>query len=338
MTINIMNEYIEITKKQISEYMRLVFEERFNQNYCDIFTERYVNIRYYNYYENDIETIRHKLLDHLKQVGEELIINNINDRELIELMRMFFYYVLYFDNVTYYKDLKMKIAQIGKAKKKRLGRKLNEEELYYMIQSWVSEKEDLINDFSSDEFFLKLSKYPNKSNVFRINLKYNNIKFPLEYSEFAINKAFQVGLVNEDKLIVEYYLAVLQILKDIVKQNFKRKYIVEFAATLLKKPKKIKSILNIINNAAIQDKVSLKIKYEEFLKNKEEIYDLMREGYRITVILDNSFEPIFKNIESLQMFEYVIINQGLNYYGEVINNKGNLHNIIEIWGKIWKHL
>lgn len=330
MTINIMNEYIEITKKQISEYMRLIFEYQFNQKYCDIFTERYINIRYFNYYENDIETTRRKILDHLKQVGEELIINNIDDRELIELMRIFFYYVLYFDNVTYYKDLRNKIAQIGKAKRKRIGNDLNEEELYHKMIDFSKQKEELINDFSSEEFFIKLSKYPNKSNVFRINLKYNNIKFPLEYSEFAINKAFQMGIVNEDKLIVEYYLTVLQILKDIVKQNFKRKYIVEFAATLLKKPKKIKSILNIINNSAVQDKISLKIKYEDFLKNKQEIYDLMRDGYKITVILDNSFEPNFKDIESLQMFEFVIINQGLKYYEDIINNKGNLHNIIEI--------
>ena len=330
MTINIMNEYIEITKMQISEYMRLVFEERFNKNYCDIFIERYINIRYFNYYENDIDTTRRKLLDHLKQVGEELIINNINDRELIELMRIFFYYVLYFDNVTYYKDLRNKILQIGKAKIKRIGRNLNEEELYYKMQDYIRQKEELVTDFSSEEFFIKLSKYPNKSNVFRINLKYNNIKFPLEYSEFAINKAFQMGLINEDKLIVEYYLAVLQILKDIVKQNFKRKYIAEFAPTLLKKPRKVKSILNIINNAAIQDKISLKIKYEDFLKNKQEIYDLMRDGYKITVILDNSFEPNFKEIQSLQIFEFVIINQGLKYYEEIINNKRDLRNIIEI--------
>ena len=245
-------------------------------------------------------------------------------------MRIFFYYVLYFDNVAYYKDLRAKIAQIGKVKKKRIGNELNEEELYYKMQDYAKQKQELINDFSSEEFFIKLSKYSNKSNVFRVNLKYNNIKFPLEYSDFAINKAFQMGLVNEDKLIVEYYLTVLQILKDIVKQNFKRKYIVEFAATLLKKPKKIKSILNIINNSAVQDKISLKIKYEDFLKNKQEVYDLMREGYKITVILDNSFVPNFKDIESLQMFEYVIINQGLKYYEDIINNKGNLNNIIEI--------
>ena len=117
-----MNEYIEITKKQISEYMKLVFEEQFNSKYCDIFTERYVNIRYLNYYENDLETTRRKVLEHLREVGEEIIINNIKDRELIELMRVFFYYVIYFDNVTYYKDLRKKIEQIGKVKIKRIGK------------------------------------------------------------------------------------------------------------------------------------------------------------------------------------------------------------------------
>ena len=64
----------------------------------------------------------------------------------------------------------------------------------------------------------------------------------------------------------------------------------------------------------------------------------MRQGFRITVILDNSFESNFKEIESLKMFEFVILNQGLKYYEDIINNKGNLRNIIEIWGKIWKHL
>ena len=330
MTINIMNEYIEITKKQISEYMKLVFENQFNSKYCDIFMERYINIRYFNYYDNEIETTRRKILDHLKQVGEEIIINNINDRENIELMRIFFYYVLYLDNVTYYSDLRKKINQIGNIKRKRMGQDLKEEELYSKMMYYIKEKEDLINAFSSEEFFIKISKYPNKSNVFRVNLKYHNIKFPMEYSEFAINRAYQTGIINEDKLVVEYYLTVVQILKDIIKQNFKRKYIVEFAPTLFKKTKKIKSILNIIKNEIVQEKISLKIKYENFLENKQELYDLMREGYRITVILDNSFVPNFKDIESLQMFEFVIINQGLKYYEEVMQNKENLRNIIEI--------
>lgn len=332
MTINIMNEYIEITKKQIKEYIKLVFGEQYNDKYCDIFTEKYINIRYFNYYENDIyASTRRKILDYLKQTSEDIMINNINDRELIEEMRIIFYYVLYFDNVSYYKDLKQKIEQIAKIKKKRLNNYFYgfEEELYKKMKAYIQEKEELIKQFSSDEFYIKLTRYPNKSNVHRINLKYD-LKFPLEYSEFAINKAFQMGIINEDKLVVEYYLTVLQILKDIIKQNFKRKYIIEFAATLLKKPKKIKSILNIIDNPAIQEKVSLKIKYEQFLDNKDSVYELMREGYKITVVLDNSFDATFKDIEGLQMFEFVIINKNLEKYEEIINNKGDLQNIIEI--------
>lgn len=333
MTINIMEQYIKITKEQIEEYMKLVFKDSFNKGYCDLFTERYINIRYYNYYENEvIETMRRKILNHLKQVGEDIIINNINDRELIENMRVFFYYVLYFDDVVYYKDLKSKIQQIAKMRKRIYGYDLDgfEEELYKKMQEYINQKKEIINRFSSDNFFIKLTNYPDKLKIYRVNLKYKNIKFPLEYSEFAINKAFQSGLMAEDKLVVEYYLAVLQILKDILKLNFKRKYVLEFADTLLKKPKKIKSILNIISSAAVQDKVSLKIRYEQFAKNKEVVYELMRNGYRITIILDNSFDVTFKNVETLQMFEFVIVSRDLKKYKEIKQNIEELHNIIEI--------
>ena len=333
MTINIMEQYIEITKKQVEEYMKLVFKDKFNKGYCELFTERYINIRYYNYYENEvIETMRRKILNHLKQVGEDIIINNINDRELIENMRIFFYYVLYFDDVVYYKDLKNKIQQISKIRERIYGYSSEQftDELYEKMQEYIKQKKEIMNRFLSDNFFIKLTNYPDKTKIFRVNLKYKNIKFPLEYSEFAINKAFQVGLMAEDKLVVEYYLAVIQILKDILKLNFKRKYILEFADTLLKKPKKIKSILNIISSSAVQDKVSLKIRYEYFVQNRETVYELMRNGYKITIILDNSFDVTFKNIETLQMFEFVIISRELKEYSEIKQNIKELKNIIEI--------
>ena len=50
----------------------------------------------------------------------------------------------------------------------------------------------------------------------------------------------------------------------------------------------------------------------------------------MTVILYNSFEANFKNIESLQMFEFVIINKNLKQYEEIISNKESISNIIEI--------
>ena len=129
---------------------------------------------------------------------------------------------------------------------------------------------------------------------------------------------------------MEYYLVVVQVLKDILKQNFKRQYIVEFAYTLLNKPKKLNNLLNIINNLATQDKICLKIRYEDFKKNKEEIYELMRNGYRVALIIDNSFEVEYKNIGMLKMFKYIIIDKQSKKYDEIKEYRNLLENVIEI--------
>jgi len=332
MTINVLEQYIELTKKQINSYMKLVFGKEFNKKYCDLFAEKYINVRYLNFYDDNINgTLRKKVIYYLKQTEENMIINNIEDRELIEKMCVFFYYIFYFDNVIFCGDLYKKISKIEKKKKRVLEKNKSnfEETLYNEMKKWIDLKEQFIEKFQSEEFFIKMTNYPDRLNVYRVNLKHN-IKFPVIYSEFVINKAFNVGVVNEDRLLVEYYLITTQILKNIIKQNFNKKYIVEFADTLLKKPKKLKSLLNIIDNVAVQDKVCLKIRYEHFLDNKEKIFEIMRDGYKIAIILDNSFEVDFKNIERLKMFEFVILSKKLKHYEKIKENKDILHNMIEV--------
>ena len=324
MTINIMNQYIELTKKQITTYMKLTFGKNFEKKYNEEFIEKYINIRYYNYYDDFVNsTLRKKILSILRETAENLVIDNIEDRILIEEMCTFFYYVLYFDNVVYCKELKEKTKKVAKLRKKVLkpkeDEKVFEKTLYEKIEEFNNEKEKLIKKFDTQEFYIKTRNYENKYGTYRVNLKYN-IPIPIVYSEYAKNKAFNIGIVNEDKLIIEYYLTVIKIIDDINKLNFKRQYIVEFSDTLLKKPKKLKSLLNIINNGAIQDKISLKIRYEKYIENKEEIHEIMRNGYKIAIILDNSFEVNYKNIESLEMFKYIIINQDVKYYQEFKKN------------------
>lgn len=330
MTINIMEKYLEITKKQINSYLRLVFGRDFNKKYCDSYTEKYINVRYYNYYEADVNnTIRKKILYQLSQEQESLAINNVQDRTIIEQMNIFYYYVLYFDNVVHYKDLRKKIEQIGKLRKKLLNKSSEkfEEELYLSMKNYIEQKKEFIEKFESDEFYLKVSNYPDKLNVYRINLK-NNIKSPIVYSEFAIKKAFETGTINEDKLIVEYYLTTIKIVQDLIKHNFKKKYIVEFACSLLKKPKKLNNLLNIIDNTAIQEKICIKIRYENYIQYKEKIQELMKNGFNIVLILDNSFDVNFKNIESLRLFKYVILNKNLKHYEKIKSEK--IKNIIII--------
>ena len=151
MAINIMNQYINLTKKEINDYMRLVFGNKFNKDYNEAYVEKYINIRYYNFYENDVNsTIRRKILDYLKQTEEEMSINHIEDRELLEQMRIFFYYVLYFDNVVYYKDLGMVIKKISKLRNKILNKE--EDSLYiYRVKNSNNINKMIIYLFCQEE-------------------------------------------------------------------------------------------------------------------------------------------------------------------------------------------
>ena len=332
MTVNIINEHIKIVKKQINEYMKLVFDNKFKKKYCDSYTEKYIKVRYYNFYEDDFnEKMRTRILDNLKKEQQNLCIDNIEDREVIEQMCIFFYYVLYFDKVIQSRDIKKTIEKISKLRKRVLN--IEDEEfnklVYNTMKEFEKEKEKLVERFETDDFKLKITNYPDELNVYRVNLKYN-FNFPLVYSEFAINKAFNIGIINEDKLAIEFYLISIEVLKDVLKQNFKKKYILEFAPSLFEKPKKLKSILNILNNPILQEKVSIKLRYEQFLNHKDIVYELLREGFRITAILDSSFTIDYKNIEDLKMFKYIIINSKLDCYNEIKRNKKNLNNVIEI--------
>lgn len=334
MSVNIMNKYIDITKKQISTYLKLIFDNKYNKRYNDIYTEKYINSRYYNFYSSEEEnlTIRKIILNELKKTQDYLISTNSEDKELIEKIHIFFCYFLYFDNVVYCEDLKTKTLQITKLREKILKKQTEEFEtlLYKEMLRMQNEKDELLERFETDEFSLKITNYKAVKNVYRVTLNHN-IKFPAEYSELAVNKVFNAGLINEDKLTIEYYLIVIQIIKDIVKQNFKKQYIVEFAETLLEKNKKILGILNIIDNSAIQDKISLKIRYEHYLENQEKVHQLMREGFAFTIILDNSFEVNYKNMENLKMFKNVLLNKESKHYSQIIKANENIdNNIIEI--------
>lgn len=330
MAVNIINKYTDITRKQMNTYMKLVFGNLFNKEYNDIYIQKYINTRYYNYNEAEVkETLRARILSELKDAEETLAINNISDRDLIQKMDVFFQYVVYFDDIVKCKDLKKKIERVAKLRKRLLNKSSEtfEKNLYDKMMEFKEQKAKMLESFDTDDFYLKLTNYPKRYNVYRVNLKHN-VEIPLEYSEFAINKAFNSGIIQEDKLIVEYYLVEVKILNDILKQKFSKQYILEFSETILKKSKKLKNLLNIINSPITQDKMIIKIQYEDYLTHKEQIHDLLRDGYKFAVILDASFVVNSRNVQTLDIFKYVILNKQLELYEKIKELK--IQNILEI--------
>ena len=245
-------------------------------------------------------------------------------------MEMFFIYVLYIDKVTPYKTIDDLVKNICRLRVKILKK---EDEKFRkllkdLIEDDIKKKEEYLKKFDSKVFSLKLTDYNSTNEVQRVSLKYH-MKFSTIFSATAIERAFNTGTTSEDKLFVEYNMISAQIIKDIIKGNFKKQYIVEFADSLFEKKQKITRLLNIIDNSALQDKLSIKIRHETFLKYREDAYEMLRSGYKIALIADETIDTDRAELEKLKMFKYILINKDAPYYEEITRKK-RLQNIIEI--------
>lgn len=332
MSYNVLEKYIEITTREINEYMKLIFENMYLKRISDKYIYAYLDVRFYNFYHKDENlTFRKNFMNAIKQAEQRILIQFPDDKKIIENMAIFYYFILYFDKISYRKGLEENIDKLYKLRMKLLKKQDEEfkEKFYKTYQKYVEEKEQFILKFETENFFLKITDYKNAKNVNRVVLKYN-IKFPKIYSTWALERTFSSGIISEDKLNVEYSLISALVIKDIMRGNFKKQYIVEFIPSLLKKSKKLKSILNIINNPAVQDKVSLKIKYQDFEENKEEVYELMRNGYRFAIIIDDTMDTSYATLQKLNAFSYILISRELKRYEAIMADKVVLRNIIEI--------
>ena len=332
MASNVMQEYIKMTQDEVISYIKLIFERSYSKKIALRYMNAYLNVRFYNFYPKDDNlTFRKNYLNAIKEEEANIVRAMPEKKKLIENMGLFFYYILYFDKISYRVDIDEIIEKLYKIRKKLL-RKDNEdfkENFRNTYEEYADKKEKFLKKFETEEFYLKVTDYEGANNANRVNLKYN-IKFPMLYSTQASENVFNSGLVAEDKLFVEYNLMSVEIIQDILKGNFKRQYIIEFNTNLFKKKRKLASLLNVINNSAVQDKVNLKITYKEFLQNKDNIYELMRDGFKFAVILDNSFEPEYANFERLNAFYYTIASKKLDYYDKVITNESIIKRLIKI--------
>ena len=197
--------------------------------------------------------------------------------------------------------------------------------MYEEVKKDMLDKEIFLDKFDTDEFVLNFEN-SKKEDIYFTTLE-QKVKMPMQYSDTAIEKVYHEGIIAEDKLQVEYILLSVIAIKDIVNGNFDDKYIAEFTTTLFKKKQKLDSILSILGNQALQDKISLNIMYSDYIKNQKKILEYTKKGYHFTITLDNQVKSI-ENVEELKMFQMVIVPQTLALYREIKQNKEIFHNII----------
>ncbi len=333
MSYSVMNNYLKLIKNNINEYMKIILDNKYNKSICDEFIDVYTSVFYYDSYNLERKNKqKNEINKNINEVYNKLISSNFNidKSKVIDVIYDFFEDVLnlesLYKNEKEYEKILEKINDLRKEKIHKEDEEFKVKLIEKIKENLVKRKE-FLEKYESKEFYIQKKK--KDTHLYNIELKYN-IKFPMIYSEKAINKVFNSDIVSEDKLFIEYMLISIQIINDIENGIYNQNYLVEFTESLFEKKQKISRLLYVIDNQAIQDRLSFVIDYKNFIKYKDEIYNFVKSGFKIAINLDESFEFDAVELKRLTIFSYVLIDSNFEYYQDVLKNKNILENIIEI--------
>ena len=344
---NLMDVYLSFTERKIKKYMKLIFNQYYDENIVTDYLRTYINARYYNIIniEKPARAFYLRILDELDYKEDTLMekcekeAESLSEKQqrlkVISTVKEVFGYILFFDNVRNIENFKT-IGSIKEIVAKALAvaseaygfkvPKDAEDKIYKEIKSDLLSKDLFLDKFDTDEFMLNFENSELRVDLFFVELLYN-VKMPMQYSSQAVAQVFSEGIIAEDKLQVEYLLLSIIVIRDIVNGSFKDTYIAEFAPTLFKKKQKLDSLLSIIDNQALQSEISLNIMYSDYIKNKKSVFEYTKKGFNFTITLDNSIQST-EDVEELKMFKIVIAQKNLVLYRDLKNNKTLFTNVV----------
>ena len=268
----------------------------------------YIDIRYFNKYDKKYKqiekNIEYYIQENLRTLIEEdnKLVKNVNE------LYYFFWYLLYLDNTLEYDNLDKLIDKIIIDRKEKLD--LNDDitkELKSLVKESEKKKNNFFNEYLSDTFNLEL-KSTNIKNVYNVLLSYN-IKFPKIYSSYSINRVFKSDIISEDMCFIEYNMISKVVLDNIINKEYNKEYLVDFPFIITSKKEKTNRLLNIITNDLIRENVIIKVTYEYYTKYKSFISDLIKDGVKFAVIIDDTFDYEESSIIWLNIFTYIITNK-----------------------------
>ena len=326
---NLMDVYLSFTERKIKKYMKLIFNQYYDENIVNEYLRTYINARYYNIIniEKPARAFYLRILDELDYKEDTLMekcekeAESLSEKQqrlkVISTVKEVFGYILFFDNVRNIENFKT-IGSIKEIVAKALAvaseaygfkvPKDAEDKIYKEIKSDLLSKDLFLDKFDTDEFMLNFENSELRDDLFFVELLYN-VKMPMQYSSQAVAQVFSEGIIAE------------------VNGSFKDTYIAEFAPTLFKKKQKLDSLLSIIDNQALQSEISLNIMYSDYIKNKKSVFEYTKKGFNFTITLDNSIQST-EDVEELKMFKIVIAQKNLVLYRDLKNNKTLFTNVV----------
>ena len=311
MSISVMNKYLTMSNKHMDDILKYILKKKYYKNICEKFKNIYYEVRYNGLIESKRgTTVRSKLLNQYRELKEKIIKSEKELAGAIEATYTIFDEVTYFDTAIFERDFTNKINDIyeeyAEISDTEIDKNIFTKELLRIVQINQREKLQFFKKFDTNEFRLQGSNI--NENIKRIGIVHN-IKFPSIYSNEAIEKAFSSGVTKEDKLFVEFYLLSIRVILDVIKSEYRKKYFVLLDTNILSKAQKTTRLLEIINNPIIQDRIIMQIDYSDLETCKKEVYNLISEGYKFAVELDDSYIDEKIEAQRLDVFEFILVSK-----------------------------
>ncbi len=318
---NIMNEYLNYIKKTSRNYMKAILSNYYDEDHFNALMEVYINARYYNYYEQENDDFEDDVCRQLRKRALLILEDSdeIAEKKITELL-FSFNFLLYLNGLKAIKKKEPFIRYINDYRN-RLLNKIDEtfsDKFSKLIDETIYKEEKYLNLLLECPFYLEFSKtsVPNISTCY-LN---HDIKFPKLYSDYAIERVYNSGVVYEEQLLIGYMHVVVQIIRDFKNNILDNYYLLDFASSLFAKKDTIAKNLETLNNDAIKDRVVLKIGISDYEEHEDIVKDLMREGYSFGLYLKE--KEFANNVKKHTIFKYIVVNkQPKDCNNDKINDK-----------------
>ena len=136
----------------------------------------------------------------------------------------------------------------------------------------------------SKKLFIELNKITNY-NLYISKMKVN-IKFSKIFSDYIIDKTYADDIIIESLKEVEIIQLTAELVNDLMSYNAKRKYLLYLPESLYKKPKKLSSMLKLIDDEYSQNKIYILINEDIYKNNIKMLGELKQEGYKLILETD----------------------------------------------------
>ena len=319
---NIVLSYIKYTQNFLYDYYRTLLDNSYEKKLVQPFIERYIEIRYYNNVYTKENNFIEKISKELKIVVKEMFEEYPNKEDRIKDIFALFGYILYLDDCMEYKSVSKLLDTLYNDENIHLifsdevMNKLND-----IVLEYVNRKKDFWRVFDINDFELKYKRL--KKNLFFVDLDIK-LEMPI-YSEYAIERAKGSEIVLENTTYLLYNMLCAKLLKDVINLDYTKRYVVMFPVSLFDKSKKSGKYLRLLDNDLCRDKINLCFNYKDYLNNKKSINELIKEGYAVSLILDDTFDGDY---ECLVLFNYVFVYEKYDYYDVIMEQKDNLGSVV----------